>query len=74
MSNRAYTVAEIDALQIACKQRWLFGSSNPTGTAMSRSYKPEELDAGVHRLIRTYMLAGIVAADLYAEDAERSSQ
>ena len=69
--DRAYTVAEIDALRSACEQRWLFGTtaSRGSGTFFSRSYRESEKDNGVEEMVRTYMIAGITAADIYAKDA-----
>lgn len=70
MSERAYTVREIDELRSACESRWLFGTTASLGDGWhhSRSYRSEEKDKGVEELVRTYMLAGIVAEDIYAED------
>ena len=70
MSERAYTVREIDALRRACERRWLYGTtaSLGAGTHTSRTFRSEEKDKGVEELVRTYMLAGIVAEDIYAED------
>lgn len=65
--ERAYTVAEIDALRSVCKMRWLFGTTEP-GNSFSRSYKAEELDHGVEQLVRTYMLAGLTAGDILEQD------
>jgi len=70
MADRAYTVAEIDALRGACKCRWLYGTTRLSSQGgMSRSYGPGELDAAVEQMVRTYMMAGIVAEDIYAQDA-----
>jgi hypothetical protein len=71
MGERAYTVAEIDQLRSACEMRWLWGTASfGTGRSgqVSRSYREEERAVGVEQLVRTYMLAGITAADIYAED------
>lgn len=66
--ERAYTVSEIDALRNACEARWLFGTTNMQGTFHSRSYKSEEKDFGVEQLVRTYMMAGKIAEDIYEAD------
>lgn len=68
--SRAYTVQEIDALRQAVERRELFGScSQSGGNRMSRSYSAGELDKIVEERVRTHMLAGHTAKDLY--DAER---
>jgi hypothetical protein len=37
------------------------------GSSFSRSYKQTEMDAGVEQLVRTYMMAGITAEDIFAQ-------
>jgi hypothetical protein len=69
MIERAYTVKEIDALRKVVQMRWLFGTTNLKNTQMSRRYKEEELQVAVEQQLRTYMLAGIVAEDIVAEDS-----
>jgi hypothetical protein len=90
MSERKYTVAEIDALRKAIETRWLFGSSLPPmdspsqnvsgygslnwnviggGGRMSRSYLEDEKTKVVEEILRTHMLAGHIASDIY--DADR---
>lgn len=74
MTERAYTVREIDALRQACETRWLYGTTNLSGRGggfCSRQYRSEEKDAGVEQMVRTYMVAGITADDIYAEDKTR---
>ena len=72
--DRAYTVREIDDLRRACEQRWLFGSTyRGPGQHSSRSYRSEEKDTGVEEMVRTYILAGIVADDIYAADRPPAS-
>ena len=70
MSERAYTVREIDELRRACERRWLYGTTASLGDGVhvSRPYRTEDKDKGVEELVRTYMLAGIVAEDIYTED------
>lgn len=71
--RRSYTVHEIDALRQACEQRWLFGSNRiGEGTQMSRAYRSDEKDKGVEERVRTYMIAGITADDLWNADNPRS--
>src|SRR5688572_3828140 len=72
MTERSYTVAEIDALRKACELRWLHGSTAAPLPRMSHAYYPADKDRGVEEMVRTYMLAGITAAEIYAEDQKRS--
>ena len=73
MTERAYTVKEIDELVRACERRWLWGTTQmPTGNG--RSYRPEEKDKGTHEMARTFMLAGLTADDLYEEDRAREAE
>jgi len=68
--ERAYTVKELDALRIACRNKWLFGFYNPSEDCMGRSYQQQDLDRGVEERVRTHMLAGHTAEDLIASEAE----
>ena len=69
MTDRAYTVAELDALRSAVERRWLFGTTAPLNTAcFSRSYNEADKYAAVEQLVRTHMLAGHTAEDIYAAD------
>jgi hypothetical protein len=71
--DRAYTVKEIDDLRRACEMRWLFGTTKRSiNWSTSRSYQVEEKIKCVEEFVRTYMLAGVVAADIYADDAEKT--
>lgn len=70
MTDRAYTIAEIDTLRSACREIWMFGSIIDGRTATSGSYRQQDLDKGTEEMVRTYMLAGITGAELYA-DAKR---
>lgn len=69
--KRGYTVREIDELRSACEDRWLYGTTNITHSMMGRSWVGAEKDKGVEEFVRTFMLAGIVAEDIYKEDSER---
>lgn len=81
MTSRAYSVAEIDGLRAACSNKWLFGSYSlatirrglDRGYSASRSYMPSEKDNGIEQLVRTHMLAGHTAEDLYASDRTASA-
>ena len=73
MRDRAYTVAEINALRRALENKWLFGRYNPhqhgVMTAYSRIYSGEaEMVKCVEELLRAHMLAGHTAEDLYASE------
>jgi hypothetical protein len=69
MKDKAYTVKEIDDLRRACETRWLFGSTIAVQSPqLSRSYGESEKTKCVEEIVRTYMLAGIIAEDLYNED------
>ena len=75
MTERAYTVAELDALRRAVETKWLWGSYCPQWsgtTGMSRSYNEQDKAKSVEELVRTHMLAGHTAEDLYA--SERSAE
>lgn len=70
MIQRAYTVREIDELRSACETKWLFGTTVIRANgSFSRAYGPGEKDKAVEELVRTYMLAGLTAQDIY--DADR---
>ncbi len=68
MSERTYSVAEIDRMRAAIEHRWLFGSriSNmKPGVGMSScSYNEAEKTESVEAMLRTYMLAGTEPGDL----------
>jgi hypothetical protein len=69
--TRAYTVAEIDALRSALEVRWVWGTTAQSQTrGMSRPYYHEDKIKGVEELVRTAMLAGHTAEDIYAADRE----
>jgi hypothetical protein len=72
---KAYSIKELDDLRVAVKHRVAFGSSYhppgweiPIGTDLNRP----DFVKRVETEISTYMLAGIVAADLIAADEEYS--
>jgi hypothetical protein len=74
MSERSYTVREIDALRAACEERYLFGSCAPTSEGRSSmSYREEEKAVAVEEMVRTHMIAGHVAQDLIDADTEKES-
>ena len=68
MSERAYTVSELDALRSVVENKWLFGTYgrqlHESGISISRSYREDEKAVCVEQLVRTHMLAGHTAEDL----------
>lgn len=67
MTERAYTVKEIDDLRRCCENKFLWGTySFPASSRFSRQYKEEEKSACVENMVRTHMLAGHTAEDLLA--------
>lgn len=71
VSERAYTVKEIDALRKACGERVLWGTTKPlAGCVSSDCFAPGETETLTEELVRTHMLAGHTAEDIYAADAE----
>lgn len=65
MTERAYTVPEIDALRQVCERKYLWGSYDlaPNGRC-SRSYMEQDMVVAVEQMVRTFMLAGKTAQDL----------
>ena len=75
MSDRAYTVKEIDDLRGACEMRWLFGTTKIIRNILRGcSYNQRDKDHGIEELVRTYMLAGLVAKDLYEADNPKKEE
>lgn len=74
MKERKYSVAEIDALRSVCRSRCLFGTSytGPGDACTSWSYDARELAARVEESVRTHMMAGHTAEDIYEEDEARA--
>lgn len=70
MTERAYTVSEIDKLRLICDERWLTGTTfyHPELPSYGRSYKEYERIREVEEHVRTYMLAGILAEEIRASD------
>lgn len=66
MTERSYTISELDALRQAVDTKWLFGTYYPPlSGGSSRSYFEHERTKAVEELVRTHMLAGHTANDLY---------
>jgi len=72
MVEHKYTVAEIDALRIAVRLRVLWGSTVHQPNVFGRVYKEVELIETIESHVRTHMLAGHVANDLYEADKVKS--
>lgn len=73
IGKKCYSVKEIDELRVACERRWLYGTTRPSGgqgVSWSRSYEEEEMTSCVEELVRTYMIAGVTAEDIYKEDTK----
>lgn len=75
MSERAYTVREVDELRRAIENKWLYGSyRSPAeyleegGIVMSCSYSEKDKSVAVEQMVRTHMLAGHTACDLLASE------
>lgn len=73
-TSRSYTVREIDDLRIACENKWLFGvydtrPRNGFSVRSSRPYRGSEKTRAVEEMVRTHMLAGHTAKDLWDSEA-----
>lgn len=68
MTERKYSVNDLAALRRAVENKWAFGSYNLVGSRQGRSYQSGEKEKAVEELVRTHMLAGHIADDLYASE------
>ena len=69
--ERAYTVKEIDDLRNKVEDRMTYGTSNRSKVPPHRIWQcPDRIH--VEQVVRTYMLAGITANDIRAEDEKRN--
>jgi hypothetical protein len=65
VTERAYTVRELDELREVVEHKWVWGSYRPLpGVRQSRTYSPREKTKCVEELVRTHMIAGHTAEDL----------
>jgi hypothetical protein len=65
MSERKYSVSEINELRRVVENMYLFGTYNlVSGGTMSRSFSESEKNIAVEQQVRTHMLAGHTADDL----------
>lgn len=76
MSDRKYSVVEIDDLRRAVEYKYLFGRYSPVfrGGGMSRCYREEEKSVAVEQMVRTHMLAGHTAGDMIASETPTAPQ
>lgn len=75
MTERPYTVREIDALRSVVEYKWLFGTYNYSfENGCSISYKEHEKEVAVEQRVRTHMLAGHTAEDLLASEPKAPSE
>ena len=70
--KRAYTVREIDELRRACSTKWNFGTMYPGNGIFGRPHGPGEDSVGIEEMVRTYMLAGITANDMYKSEQTKT--
>ena len=77
MTERAYTVRELDELRQAVERKWFWGAyripltpPNADGYSvrLGRTHKGAESDIAIEQIVRTHMLAGHTAADLLASE------
>ncbi len=70
MSERSYTVGELDELRRAVENKWLYGSYCRPHSGCSRSFREDEKTKCVEQIVRTHMIAGHTAADLYESERQ----
>ena len=68
MSERAYTVKELDALRDAVENKFLWGRYNGPHEGQFSTYDHNEMTKTVEERVRTHMLAGHTAEDLLASE------
>ena len=73
VSERRYTVREIDELRGACRDRYKFGTTyfefaTSGASRWSHQYRENEMVVAAEETLRTYMLAGITAEQIWEED------
>lgn len=76
--ERSYTVRELDDLRQAIETKWLFGryrlvERGDCTSYQSRNYNETDKIKSVEKLVRTHMLAGHTAADLYASEQKEQA-
>jgi len=75
-SVKQYTVKEIDELRRVCRDRFLFGTSywNKRGNRISRASREVDGERIVEERVRTYILVGITAKEILAEDKRKHDE
>lgn len=68
--ERKYSVQELNALRQAVENKYLYGSYALYGSRTSRNYMVTEKDMFVEENVRTHMLAGHTAQDLYDSESK----
>lgn len=72
MTERKYSVTELDDLRRACNNKYIWGRYGNTGRGgLSRTYLEVEKTKCVEEMVRTHMIAGHTAKDLYDSELER---
>lgn len=66
MTERSYTIKEIDEIRKRVEFKYLFGKYRLRGSCSSigRTYTQQELDNHIEQRTRTIMMAGLTADDL----------
>lgn len=76
MSERAYTVREIDDLRACCRDKYIWGSYRGTirrvGKKMvpGQSYNEQEMIFATEEMVRAHMVAGHTAQGLLLSEGE----
>lgn len=71
MTERKYSVGELDDLRRVVENKWLFGCYNHCQqTRISRPYYADERTNAVEDMVRTHMSAGHTAEDLIASEQQ----
>jgi hypothetical protein len=85
MSERKYSVSEIDALRQAVRNKYIWGSYRGSqalmsvmkdgacysdSSMMSRAFNETEMIGSTEEMVRTHMLAGHTAEDLLASEQQ----
>jgi len=69
-NGKKYTVKEVRDLRAVCEQVYLYGTSIYRG-GFSRTFNETDKTVTVEQMVRTYILAGIVAKDIREEDEKK---
>lgn len=69
MTERRYTVAEINRMRSIISNRWGAGGGQLVSGSFGAPYDPSEKIMAVEAVLQTYMLAGISPEDLENDPA-----